>query len=187
MIYRRIILVFIFLSILITLSLTFLDEGWVILWSPNCLKIEDFKGNIPENSEFGAISFLSISCEIIFEKKQCKIIVKSEYNKEKSWYKKESNNELLEHEQKHFDLQEIYARKLREKASQRKWVVNSIDKHLNDLYNEIFEMELKAQDRYDVETDLSRNRAEQKKWNEFIDKELERLKEFKDTLIIIKY
>ncbi len=98
---------------------------------------------------------------------------------EKSWYKPElSNAHILAHEQLHFDITELYARKFRKRAGLLK-TSNDIGKRLRSLHK-IINRELAAlQDRYDNDTDFSRNFEAQAKWQSFIQKELSKLQYFK--------
>ncbi|MGB5507543.1 DUF922 domain-containing protein, partial [Robiginitalea sp.] len=93
---------------------------------------------------------------------------------EKSWYHPElSNAGVLMHEQLHFDITELYARKMRKILSERTFSGN-VRGDVRQIFSKI-NRELKAfQDRYDLETDFSRNREAQQQWNKRI---AEKLKE----------
>jgi len=89
------------------------NDANIIEWNSDYkLKMEDFKG-IPDYSlKYSAISAIEIK-PVIFE-----VLDSFHYNfevlfiKNESWIKKDSKN-LLEHEQLHFDIAELFARKLR--------------------------------------------------------------------------
>ncbi|MFL1011182.1 DUF922 domain-containing protein [Flavisericum labens] len=100
---------------------------------------------------------------------------------ESSWYKKgRADNHVLGHEQLHFDITELYARKLRLRIGRLK-VSNTIGKKLKEI-NESINFELaEVQNRYDKETDFSRNQESQIKWKVYIQAELQKLSKFKSV------
>lgn len=97
-----------------------------------------------------------------------------------SWVKevKESKH-LLGHEQVHFDITELHARKLR-KAIDDYEMGRNIRKELNQLYEQIERERVKMQNSFDLETNHSRNKDAEAKWRKFISEELIRLKNYKD-------
>lgn len=100
---------------------------------------------------------------------------------EQSWYKPEqANNHILGHEQLHFDITELYARKFRSRISQLK-VSNNIKVELKTLQNNINAELKELQNRYDAETNYSINIEEQAKWKAYIAQELKKLSRFKYT------
>jgi len=100
---------------------------------------------------------------------------------EKSWYKIErANNYILGHEQLHFDITELFARKFRYRISQLK-ISNSIWIELKIIHNAInLELSL-MQNKYDNETDYSRNSESQIKWKAFVGAELDTLFKYKSV------
>jgi hypothetical protein len=84
---------------------------------------------------------------------------------------------LLQHEQRHFDLCEVYARKLRQKLAKRSWTgddADKIDRIYQHLYKELNERQLK----YDEETVHGLDTDKQHEWNEQIAKELNELTDY---------
>lgn len=105
--------------------------------------------------------------------------VYSHFYPEQSWYKIEkANAHILEHEQLHFDITELYARKFRYRISKLK-VSNSIRKQLKKTHNAINTELAQMQNRYDNETDYSRNFESQAKWKNFVNTELNKLSKYK--------
>jgi predicted secreted Zn-dependent protease len=73
----------------------------------------------------------------------------------------------LLHEQLHFDISEVFARKMAQEMSETKFTKN-IKQEVRVLYKRILK-ELDAfQRRYDSETDFSRNIEKQKLWQKQI-------------------
>ena len=84
---------------------------------------------------------------------------------------------VLEHEQIHFDIAEVYARKMREKFQ----AIHAANYTLGDIYHQVDDL-LKAvddyQDQYDQETFYGRSSRIQERWRNQIDDELKQLEEF---------
>lgn len=98
---------------------------------------------------------------------------------EQSWYKEErADNHILEHEQLHFNITELYARKFRYRISQLK-LSNNIRRQLKKIHNDINAELSQMQNKYDNETDFSRNFEFQAKWKIFMNTELNKFSKFK--------
>jgi predicted secreted Zn-dependent protease len=93
----------------------------------------------------------------------------------KSWVKSEykSDFELLKHEQLHFDISELYARKFREQLSKMSFTEN-VKIEISDLYEKITKKKIELQNEYDIETDHSVNILKQKQWGQKILIELQK-------------
>ncbi|KFB00707.1 hypothetical protein IA57_09595 [Mangrovimonas yunxiaonensis] len=105
--------------------------------------------------------------------------VTSWFYPDKSWFKKALvNDRVLAHEQLHFAITELFARKLRQQLSQ----LNVSDK-IKDTIDHAHANALKAlaayQDQYDTETDYSRNLEAQLRWQQQVYLELDKLSDFK--------
>lgn len=106
------------------------------------------------------------------------------------FYKKSSTisskkPEILKHEQVHFDIAELFARKMRQRIQQ---LINAnyrsarIKEEINKLYQDYANF----QDRYDRETNHSINSDEQEKWNAYIGEEMDRLYAFRSKIYATK-
>lgn len=97
----------------------------------------------------------------------------------RSWYKKDqSDNRILAHEQLHFDITELYARKFRSEIAKLK-VSNTIRTQLKSLHESINKELAATQNRYDKETNNSLNKDFQDQWNLYVAKELAKLNSYK--------
>lgn len=97
----------------------------------------------------------------------------------KSWYiKEQSDAHILAHEQLHFDLTELYARKFRKQISNLK-VSNSLKNELRSLHETINKELAITQNTYDRETDHSINKELQAKWDKYVKQELLKLSAYK--------
>ncbi len=100
---------------------------------------------------------------------------------EKSWYKKkQADTHVLGHEQLHFDITELHARKFRQRIDQIK-VSNSVRNQLKTLHNTINKELSQMQNSYDSETNYSRNVEAQTKWKVYIAGELKKLSKYKSV------
>lgn len=97
-----------------------------------------------------------------------------------SWYKPEDvNAHILRHEQLHFDITELHARRFRQRISKIKASTPRLKKQLNDLYKATRIASSQMQNLYDEETNHSINKEQQKKWDDYIVAELKKLEAFK--------
>lgn len=97
--------------------------------------------------------------------------VNAVFNKNLSWYT-EQNDLLLQHEQGHFDLTEIYARVLRRKIEVNE---GKNDFDINLLYEEVIIELDSVSEKYDSETLHGSILVQQKKWNILIEEQLKKL------------
>ena len=97
----------------------------------------------------------------------------------KSWMKPEvqHNRNVLQHEQTHFDISEVYARKMRQALKLGYIKEYNID-NANDIYKHYLEASKVRQDLYDLESEHGRNMLQQQKWDTAIATELAELGTF---------
>ncbi len=93
---------------------------------------------------------------------------------------------LLNHEQGHFDLQELIARKFRREISSTIFSHHEIESQINLLFHKYSTIAAEQHTMYDNETRHSKNRVKQIEWDERIKKELEALDDFSNTDLIIE-
>lgn len=179
----------VFAGLLALLLSSFINgDADVIEWNANRpLTWDDFQG-VPQK-RFAAASTSYDILKDYQHKGQGKMSVeiKAVFFKDKSWKKHQWMNELvLEHEQKHFDIVELFARKLRKKMAMTSYTSRAdFVAKLNSFYTDNdLEMD-KYQDRYDEETDGSLNGDMQRGWNRNIAAELKSLEAYRSKEIII--
>ena len=167
------------LSLAILLILFFQsDISHLKLWDSNS-KIEwsDFKGSIPENRGLKkAVTFTKISIKSdFFEGDTPKYIVKSKFDKSKSWTITDSEKHLI-HERLHFDITELHSRIIRKKMDSLSKMEEKNIECYKTIYKRILQKHLNAQEEYDRESYSSDTK--QQYWINKITKQLEELKEF---------
>jgi hypothetical protein len=162
-------------------------EEPMIIWSESKLTWQNFHGKMRKNEPFDAVTVSAISSQFSGSNNQLTFDVKAVFlpNDSKKKPKKQSN-ELLEHEQGHFDITEIFARKLRQTLQNKKFKkYDLIQKEVNKAYNKNNLAWEKMQNQYDKDTDHSKNQTEQKEWNTKIQNTLTELRDFKNTSFLI--
>lgn len=151
-----------------------------IEWSPKRkLVIEDFKGPT-EKRPFVAATASSFSYIIQAKKafsKDYKLEAVTFFDCHSSYFKKSNHDEwTLRHEQVHFDISELYARKfVKEMYESSTTVKEALAIHQEIAERIGRELQLK-QDEYDSE--VYADRSQQEKWNDWIATELDRTKAY---------
>ncbi len=140
-----------------------------IFWRPDYkLQARDYKGTPEPGSRFGAVSIFPIICHYETDSitQQLRFRVYSFFDIKASWIKAENRNDkdLLEHEQVHFDIVEIYVRIIKQRIREYQRQGKKKEEDYVSLINALLDEEEQAQQHYDEETDLSRNEAQQKRW-----------------------
>jgi len=137
----------------------------------------DFKGDIPSSSRAAATTASGITYRYSTngnpQNFEVEFKVDAYFYPHKSWYNPALCDTLiLGHEQLHFDISEIYARKLKQRLNESTFNRTNIRSKVREIYNAI-NQELDAfQNQYDRETNFSRNIEKQLLWNAKIDKAL---------------
>lgn len=149
------------------------------------LQWHDFQGDPDESSLGDAGAAVQIKAKPFLVRKQIKYDVDALFNRKKSWTRDQSES-LLAHEQLHFDIAELYARKIRKKIKQLN------DRGVDDIkiYNvaiqELLYESNETDERYDIETLHGALSKKQAAWTEKIRKDLMSLKPYKKTKRVIK-
>jgi hypothetical protein len=158
------------------------DAGRQLTW-------DDFIAKPPTTGDKGAVSFTSFKYSPSSELNNgiLEIDIVCYFDKTKSWVKTTSiNDNNLKHEQGHFDISEVYARKFRKTVFDSKCKKKGLNDKLKSFYTTYINELNKYQDLYDKETDHHRNEQKQIEWNEKIAKELKELEAYSETHLIIK-
>ena len=162
----------------------------LIQWENNQkLTWKDFKGKPNKRSPYKAMTFASVSSNLIsFSKNELKIEILCHFIKNKSW-KTIETDELLRHEQLHFDIAELAARKMRERVSKlnlKNLSSKNIEQKLNSIFNSSVEEQMEMNQKYDSETNHSIKYIAQSDWEKKIKEKLIETKDYSKTSITIK-
>jgi hypothetical protein len=107
--------------------------------------------------------------------------VQAQFYPRKSWYLKEHvNDTVLGHEQLHFDISELFARKFRKRIQTTKFTKN-VKNEISAIYKQINEELQELQQAYDDGSDYSRDYEGQVQWEKFIAKELKKYSKYKEN------
>jgi hypothetical protein len=149
---------------------------------------DDFKSKPDPKSNKTALTTAGLSIKTEQQNpKAIEVIIESRFQPSLSWCKDKQSDYLLEHEQKHFDLVEVYARSARKTLFENnKQSKSKLLKYLEQVFAETQENLRVRQALYDKETDHSRDSVQQLKWNRQINLELRELKAFADQKVIIE-
>ncbi len=161
------------------------DNEPVMSWSESYrLTWEDFKAKPKYNVSAVATTASGITFGFSVKQSDSRVIsftteVEAHFYPEQSWYKADrADNHVLGHEQLHFDITELHARKFRKRISLLK-ITNDIAKRLRATHRTINKELAAFQNQYDTETNFSRNIEVQLQWQAFVKKELDKLDDFK--------
>lgn len=153
------------------------DQSRKLTWA-------DFKANPNLSSDAVALTASGITFGYSVKTSGRQIIgfstsVEAHFYPNKSWYLKEKGNDnILRHEQLHFDITELYARQFREQIM-RLEVNQNVKEQMTRLHATINEALNETQKRYDKQSNHSINIEMQKQWENFIADELKKLDQFK--------
>ncbi|MBO0331748.1 DUF922 domain-containing protein [[Muricauda] lutisoli] len=145
-----------------------IEEG--VSWNKDMrLTWADYKGKVPPADESAAttasgISY-SYSANLLHHEVKLDFEVGAYFYPNESWYKPQLCDEnTLAHEQLHFDITELFARKMREKL-RRTSFSDDVKAEVRKIYRDILKELQQYQEQYDWETNFSRNREKQREWN----------------------
>jgi hypothetical protein len=164
-------------------------EEEVIIWQEDrSLTWNDFRG-VPESRNSVASTYYNINTLVKEDEDNSKIEIKAIFFPTRSWKRKDRNDRsILIHEQKHFDITELFARKLRKKIRAGKYKsFRELIKVIDKLYEENDRAMEICQDEYDRQTDHSRNGTKQREWNKRIEQALNELGDFKEPTLLVEF
>src|SRR5690606_16567138 len=98
--------------------------------------------------------------------------VESFFNPEGSWYVPEKVSPyILRHEQAHFDISELHARKLRKNLEGKK-CYKKVKSEIESIYQKVEQQRRAMQTKFDTESDHSRNEEKEIFWQKYIANQL---------------
>jgi len=155
-------------------NLIYHDNDYLLRW-------KDFKGT-PEGGyeSYSAMSYVGFRMGYKGTAKMdsLQFVVEAFFNPDRSWRRVDTSAHLLEHEQIHFDIAELYTRKLKEQLSLATLQYSNYQSTVKTLEGTIRKDMNRADSLYDADTDNSMNREKQQLWRKNIAEDLARLKTF---------
>ncbi len=156
-----------------------------IEWTANRKLIwEDFKGSPKtiSNSNTAAQTYCGFGFQTnsVTMLSKTKIFTTTSFTTHLSWVRPDQKDTpgLLEHEQGHFDLCEIYARQLRKKLEEKKLTAFNLNTDANVIFKNVYASYLERQELYESETQYGTDRKKQIEWTKRIASELTELSSF---------
>jgi hypothetical protein len=147
------------------------QSGHKLLW-------QDFNAEPDSTVKQAAATYAGITYHLIANDDSFKIKIVCYFLKSKSWSKYKSNDTLLMHERLHFDIAELFARKLRQSVAEYKFNPQTVGNDIEKLYVLNKQERLKMNEIYDKETNHSQNFDKQLIWNKKISVELNAVKKY---------
>jgi hypothetical protein len=155
------------------------DEELIDWNSRRLLTWADFKGAPNPNSDAAASTTTYLGIEYKISSKGFTYDIQCRFSRTRSWGLSKTEY-ILKHEQGHFDIAEIFARKLHKEMGEYKFNQNSYRKDLREIYERISKEKEDFQNRYDKETDHSRRTVRQTEWNAKISEMLVEYEDYTD-------
>ena len=150
----------------------------IIPWQPTRkLGWDDFL--CEPQKEGDAVASTSTSLGLSYQVREGKLTyhITCDFSKEKSWGSLKTDY-ILAHEQAHFDITELHARKLYEALGSYSFNPSTFKADIAAIYNRIVKEKEDMQHAYDGETDHSRKRRLQTDWLEKIEQMLMETNDF---------
>ncbi|MEO5947736.1 MAG: DUF922 domain-containing protein [Chitinophagaceae bacterium] len=156
------------------------DKEELIKWDDNKrLNWADYKGKPDDSSDAAASTSTYLVIDYSIWQNTMTYKIQSMFSKTRSWGLHKTDY-ILSHEQGHFDIAEVFARKLHKKMSEYKFNKRTYQKSLGNIYDEVVEEKTEMQNDYDRETRHSINKVKQAQWLRKIKKLLEEYEDYAD-------
>jgi len=163
------------------------DTGNKIRWAENHrLTWDYFQGAVDpdRHPNTQAIAMVAIELQTTIKDFLVEFEATSFFVKDGSWTINTTSSYVLNHEQVHFDISEVFARKLRKRLSQMHGLTHrNIKQKVHAVYQEVQLAHDNFQERYDLETNHSKNHRMQEKWNKLVGDLLEQYSAYTNTVV----
>jgi hypothetical protein len=143
------------------------------------LSWSDYQGKPEPDAAAAATTATYLGVEYNFKDGKLGYIITCSFSRSRSWGL-HKNDYILAHEQGHFDIAEIFARKLHQRLKAYKLDKKTYQTDLRDIYENTMDEKEEMQNSYDKETNHSINKEKQAEWLKKISAELESLSGFAD-------
>jgi hypothetical protein len=171
--------VIVFASSILLFSFTKKKNDDYIPWNTERkLTWEDFLAETPGNTSDAALTTTYIGFSFSKNRDVITYKIECKFQKSRSWGRVKTEY-ILKHEQGHFDIAEIFARKLNKEL--KAYLAKSNNHEgLNPIYSKIMQEKRDMQQLYDKESNHSIYKVKQAEWNEKIEDLLDEYEEFAD-------
>ena len=128
---------------------------------------KDFEAKPQTQTDNAALTSSNINFQFGYGSSGFKYSITCRFDKSRSWVKIKTDH-ILAHEQGHFDIAEIHARKLKKALSEYKYNEATVSAEINKIYQGMMQQHHEMQSLYDQQTDHSRNNEKQAEWSKKI-------------------
>ncbi len=140
------------------------DKEELVKWNASKkLTWADYKSKPDPTSDAAASTTTYLKVEYNISSTKFDFKVESFFSKTRSWGLHKTAY-ILSHEQGHFDIAEVYARKLYKALSEYKFNKRTYQKDLEKIYKKITDEKQETQNDYDKETKHSIYKVKQAEW-----------------------
>ena len=154
-----------------------------LIWQPETKLVwDDFLAEAPARNKFAAYTYTLINMEysatITDGRVKPTFEIYAAFNRRRSWAKNQREArtpEILAHEQAHFDISEITARRLRKALLTETYSRKNLEQKINSIYQVTIQAGDEMQALYDQESDHGLNKTQQLKWSNRVKNELSEL------------
>jgi hypothetical protein len=147
------------------------DEELLFWTTGHRLTWTDYKGKADPSTGAAASTATFLGIDYTFSPKGLTYTITCSFSKTRSWGL-HKNEYILQHEQGHFDIAEIFARKLNMKMATYKFNKATYKTDLQKIYDDVVNEKEETQNAYDKETDHSIKKDKQAEWLKKIEKML---------------
>ncbi len=166
-----------FTVLALLLSLTVCAQS--IKWkSTTQLKWSDFQNPVKPTKEEDVVAITSTGIRYVVAQQKgspnrMQLHISAVFSQKNSWKNHEGlTKEALDHEQGHFDIAEIYARKIKAEVNKKIITKKDFDNHFKALYDRYYKEYQQFQKKYDEETNRGLNTEQQQKYRQMINSQL---------------
>lgn len=167
---------FIFLSAFLFQSFIVKEEDYIPWSTERKLSWDDFVADTPPKTDDAALTTTYVGFSYTKTGNTINYNIECKFQKSRSWARVKSDY-ILKHEQGHFDIAEIFSRKLN-KEIQEYLSKNRDHRGLNPLYTKVMNEKREMQEEYDIETNHSINKRKQAEWGLKIEEMLDELEPY---------
>ncbi len=155
------------------------DEELIDWKSSKLLTWNDYKGKPDARSDAAASTTTYLGIEYNIGAGGFSYKIQCRFSKTRSWVATKTDY-ILQHEQGHFDIAEIFARKLHKQMREYKYDKQNFKTDLRNIYEKVTKEKEDLQNQYDSETDHSRKSVHQAEWLKKIDSMLVEFSDYAD-------
>lgn len=144
----------------------------LLAWNPvKKLTWADYKAQPDPRSDAAATTTTYLGIEYNIDRDGFSYKILCRFSKDRSWGLHKTDY-ILGHEQGHFDIAEIFARKLHKELGEYRFNKRTYQQDLKNIYERLMREKEETQNQYDRETNHSINRKKQSEWQARIEEML---------------